>query len=230
MNEYNNNNDNKHIKNIQERFKNKLMIKSNSLNDFSSTILGESVNLNDVRPSSPVSIVNAGTSISSPLSGLKSNISSPPRQIYEAPARLSAMSQNQTKKRSLTLTDYNDDNFLILENSSHLSQDIIELVKNADSGLKAGVEPSLCDDAMGGTYFLRDKQKNNLLVCKPGNEEPNSPQHPARIKCSTVKSYGTAYKGRIVPGFSMFREVAAYILDDGFSGVPETALGKSFIV
>jgi hypothetical protein len=31
---------------------------------------------------------------------------------------------------------------------------------------------------------------------------------------------------RIVPGFGMYREVAAYILDDGFSGVPPTALAK----
>ena len=205
-------------------------IKSTSLNELCA--ISDSISLSDSSLTisegkiSPVSILSSSpiddriySPTSSPLR-CTSNYLSPPR-IYEAPARLS-MPTLTTKKRSLTLTDFNDDNFVHLESSTSVSQDVIDLVKSADAGIKAGVEPFLCDDAMGGTYFLRDKAKNAVLVCKPGDEELHSPHHPSRIKYS----YGTAYKGRIVPGFSMFREVAAYILDGSFAGVPETALGK----
>jgi len=220
------------------RFKSSFMMKSTSLNELCA--ISDSISLTDSYSSlttsegkiSPVSIISSSpiddrispTSLmSSPSrsSYSNSNYVSPSR-IYEAPARLSIPVTPLTKKRSLTLTDFNDDNFVHLESSSFASQDMIELVKSADAGIKAGVEPFLCDDAMGGTYFLRDKAKNAVLVCKPGDEELHSPHHPSRIKYR----YGTAYKGRIVPGFSMFREVAAFILDGSFAGVPETALGK----
>lgn len=147
----------------------------------------------------------------------------PPRQIYESPPRLAS---SNVKKRSLTLTDLNEDfDFIHLsDNNSNVSEEFKGLIKTADNALKLGMEPVLCDDALGGTYFLRTDQEENFycLVAKPGNEECNSPLHK---QSNNNKAYGS-YKGRIVPGFSMFREVAAYILDSKHAGVPETSLGS----
>jgi len=143
------------------------MIKSNSLSEL--CLISESIKISDSSSSgikdnsssggrSPVSIVS-----SSPLSNDKvylSATSSPlrtpqpqPMQIYESPARLSVPS---TKKRSLTLSDFNEDQgFIHLESSSYVSTNFIELVKAADEGIKKGQNPYLCDEACGGTYFLR---------------------------------------------------------------------------
>lgn len=137
------------------------------------------------------------------------------------------------KKRSLTLTDLNEDfDFVHLaDNNSNVSEEFRGLIKAADNALKVGMEPVLCDDALGGTYFLRTDQEENCycLVAKPGNEECNLPLHKTQVQRkqsnNNKASYGF-YKGRIVPGFSMFREVAAYILDSKHAGVPETTIGS----
>ena len=143
------------------------MIKSNSLSELCA--ISESIKISDSSSSSnsikdnssggrsPVSIVSL-----SPLSNDKVYLSAtssplrtpqPHQQIYESPARLSVPSK---KKRSLTLSDFNEDQgFVHLESSSYVSTNFIELVKAADIGIKAGQQPYLCDEACGGTYFLR---------------------------------------------------------------------------
>lgn len=114
--------------------------------------------------------------------------------------------------------------FCSLETSREeiMRSDLPDLVHSADAGLKAGVHPVMADDAMGGCYFMRDKSRSIQLVFKPSDEEPNAPNNP-----QGGGSYGSAYKGRIVPGFGMYREVAAYIIDsDNFAGVPPTDICK----
>lgn len=118
------------------------------------------------------------------------------------------------------------------------------LVSRADAGMKSGVDPTLADGALGGTYFLRDAQRSPCVVCKPGDEEPNGPWNPH----STPRPAGngssnasnnnnnnssnannakwSSYKGRIIPGFGMYREVATYLLNGTFVGVPPTALAR----
>lgn len=114
--------------------------------------------------------------------------------------------------------------FCSLETSREeiMRSDLPALVQSADAGLKAGVHPVIAEDAMGGCYFMRDKSRSIQLVFKPSDEEPNAPNNPQRDG-----SYGCAYKGRIVPGFGMYREVAAYTIDfDNFAGVPPTDICK----
>ena len=103
--------------------------------------------------------------------------------------------------------------------------DLPILISHVNEGMKNGVKPMLADGAMGGTYFLRDTQKNMTIVCKPGDEEPNSPHNPYQIS-THPSGWGAAYKGKILPGFGMYREVAAYLLDYGFAGVPPTQLAR----
>ena len=146
------------------------MIKSNSLSELCA--ISESIKISDCSISSGTSGIkdNSGSSggrspvsivSSSPLSNDKVYLATssplrtpqPHQQIYEAPARLSVPSN---KKRSLTLSDFNEDQgFVHLENSSYVSTNFIELVKAADMGIKGGQQPYLCDEACGGTYFLR---------------------------------------------------------------------------
>lgn len=103
-----------------------------------------------------------------------------------------------------------------------MNSDLPSLVQYADAGLKAGVDPVMAEDAMGGCYFLRDKSRSIQLVFKPSDEEPNAPNNPQK-----GGTYGGAYSGRIVPGFGMYREVATYIIDiDNFAGVPPTEICK----
>jgi hypothetical protein len=96
------------------------------------------------------------------------------------------------------------------------------LISKADAGMKRGVEPVMADGGLGGTYFLKDSVRNACIVCKPGDEEPNGPWNPHNTR--TAK--WAAYKGRIIPGFGMYREVATYLLNAGFVGVPPTALAR----
>lgn len=54
------------------------------------------------------------------------------------------------------------------------------------------------------------------FIHKIGDEEPNSHNNPYQEQNGT---WGCIYKGGIIPGFGMYREVAAYILDGGFAGL-----------
>jgi hypothetical protein len=96
------------------------------------------------------------------------------------------------------------------------------LVSKADAGMKSGIDPVLADGALGGTYFLRDSNRDPCIICKPGDEEPNAPWNPH----SPRNTKWSAYKGRIIPGFGMYREVATYLLNGAFVGVPPTALAR----
>lgn len=132
-----------------------------------------------------------------------------------------------TRQRSFTLPDHNKlDCHISLEPSPQEDGvDYIELealTQRVDLALQNGMVPMLADGALGGTYFLRDKGKAVCLVCKPGDEEPNAANNPHQATAEEEK----AYKGDVVPGSGMYREVAAYLLDRGFSGVPPTRLAK----
>jgi len=109
--------------------------------------------------------------------------------------------------------------------------DLAYAIQCADGGLKAGMEPILAD-GVGGTYMLRDRSAQFCIVVKPGDEEANSENNPhqyrQQLSSPRTKPHQTrSYKGKIVPGFCMYREVAACLLDgEGFSFVPPTQLVK----
>mmetsp|Transcript_10379 Transcript_10379/g.10452 ORF Transcript_10379/g.10452 Transcript_10379/m.10452 type:complete len:523 (+) Transcript_10379:71-1639(+) len=145
----------------------------------------------------------------------------------EAPARLQSQSQPLFSLRQANSIEIGDNVFCRLDTrlSSIISADLPSLVQCADFGLKSGIEPCLVDGCLGGTYFLRDLNKNITVVWKPADEEPFAPQNPRQSE-NFLGKHRQAYKGAIVPGFGMFREVVAFSLDKGLAGVPPTHLAK----
>lgn len=144
----------------------------------------------------------------------------------EAPGRLQ-LTPNVVygyRCRSMTLPDNLGDPFCRLDGSraDKRENDLCHLVECVDDGLKCGIRPILADGALGGTYFLRDKERTIRLVFKPADEEPNAPNNPHSHSTHVRGSY----KGGVLPGFGVYREVCAYLLDRGFAGVPPTHLAK----
>ena len=135
-------------------------------------------------------------------------ISKSPTMGYssEAPARLNSpqrfLKPFRQRAVSLSILERSCESFVTLENTSTALFDLPTLVSRADTGLKYGVDPILAEGAMGGTYFLRDKGRLITVVCKPGDEEPNSPNNPYQEQNGFL---GSAYKGRIIPGKIMVK-------------------------
>lgn len=75
----------------------------------------------------------------------------------------------------------------------------------------------LCDEGVGGTYFIRD-HRTPLAVFKPSDEEPGAILNPKK----------KLDKPLLPPGGGARREYAAYALDEGHAGVPETHLVQNF--
>jgi hypothetical protein len=72
----------------------------------------------------------------------------------------------------------------------------------------------LCSQGIGGTYFIKNEDGKRIAVFKPSDEEPGSESNPK----------GMVDDPLMPPGGGSIREVAAYVLDQGFAGVPETYL------
>ena len=103
-----------------------------------------------------------------------------------------------------------------------------DLVRRASLALDAGVSPTLVDDGLGGTYFIRDEHGDELSVFKPRDEEPNAINNPKNEGRSGLGEAGL--KGGIRIGDAAFNEAAAYLLDarsGHFSRVPPTAIARS---
>jgi len=74
---------------------------------------------------------------------------------------------------------------------------------------------ALCEEGVGGTYFIKDPSGSYVAVFKPSDEEPGAAANPKDLIDEPL----------LPPGGGYLREVAAYLLDrDHFSGVPETFL------
>jgi hypothetical protein len=207
--------------------------------------LTSEINTNYLADHSPTSVDQlSGPSPSIPTAGLARDdhmgVKVPPsyfvgtssRELsssYSEPTRFCAPSL-LTRQRSFTLPDHNRlDCFLQLEPAMSDGEfvnytELAALVERADNGLHNGVLPVLAEGALGGTYFLRDKARAICLVCKPGDEEPNAVNNPHQVLAGD--GLDPAYKGEILPGTGMYREVAAYVLDKGFAGVPPTHLAR----
>jgi len=73
----------------------------------------------------------------------------------------------------------------------------------------------LSDSGVGGTYVVsRIENSDPIAIFKPIDEEPGSSGNP---KCTQ-----NSFVPLISPGNGAYREVAAYKIDKGFVGVPET--------
>jgi len=72
----------------------------------------------------------------------------------------------------------------------------------------------LCPEGVGGTYFVRNERGDNIGVFKPTDEEPGAVNNPKQAVDNLL----------LPPGGGYLREIAAYLLDNSFAGVPETYL------
>jgi len=120
---------------------------------------------------------------------------------------------------------------LVDENLPFSEKRMLDIAKKCREGMIRGVRPELCEEGVGGTYFLRDVKGNKIAVFKPEDEEPfsiNNPKgfSPSKETYSVQNQNG--FKEGIMVGEASVRECAAFLLDhNGFSGVPLTHLALS---
>ncbi|CAJ1835607.1 unnamed protein product [Sphenostylis stenocarpa] len=100
-----------------------------------------------------------------------------------------------------------------------------QLVKDIMMAIKVGVEPIPIQGGLGGAYYFRNTDRENVAIVKPTDEEPYAPNNPKGFVGKTLGQPGLKRSVRV--GETGFREVAAYLLDhDHFANVPSTALVK----
>jgi len=101
---------------------------------------------------------------------------------------------------------------------------LLTALDQAILGLQAGTLPKSAGDGTSGTYFLRSARGASVGCFKPRDEEPHAPNNPNKM-------YGQLGQEGLKPGVcsgeAWKREVAAYLLDRGFAGVPPTAAIES---
>lgn len=98
-----------------------------------------------------------------------------------------------------------------------------ELVMDIMKAIKNGIDPIPVRSGLGGAYFFRNCQGENIAIVKPTDEEPYAPNNPKGFIGNALGRPGLKRSVRV--GETGFREVAAYLLDhDGFANVPSTAL------
>lgn len=112
----------------------------------------------------------------------------------------------------------------ILGCSSHFSR-TKQLVKEIVDAMNSGVDPIPVHSGLGGAYYFRNCQGDNVAIVKPTDEEPYAPNNPKGFVGKALGQPGLKRSVRV--GETGFREVAAYLLDyDNFANVPCTALVK----
>lgn len=85
-------------------------------------------------------------------------------------------------------------------------------VTEARSLIEAG-HFSLCEEGVGGTYFINNPDGSIKAIFKPSDEEPGSPNNPKNVIKNPI----------LPPGGGSMRELAAYFMDrQNFAGVPPT--------
>jgi len=95
----------------------------------------------------------------------------------------------------------------------------VSLVQN---GFNKNMNPDKTQFGISGSYFLKDKMRNQIAIFKPMDEEPLAPNNYKGYK---GKFGELSLRNGIYSGGLCLREVAAYYLDSkGIHGVPETIL------
>jgi hypothetical protein len=99
-------------------------------------------------------------------------------------------------------------------------QNLADLAKE---GLASGYKPELCEEGVGGTYFLFDENGEKIAVFKPQDEEPYNLNNPKGYRPRSG-SFASCKEGILI-GEASVRECAAFVLDHGnFANVPPTDL------
>eukprot|EP00301_Raphidiophrys_heterophryoidea_P009850 c14854_g1_i1.p1 GENE.c14854_g1_i1~~c14854_g1_i1.p1 ORF type:complete len:463 (-),score=84.37 c14854_g1_i1:100-1488(-) len=102
-----------------------------------------------------------------------------------------------------------------------ISQVLAETISEAEDALYAGNHPHALEDGMGGVYRIVGLKGQPLAIFKPCGEEVGCIDNPKGY--TPVEEFRAARAG-IGAGEAAFREVAAYVLDKDFAGVPPTTL------
>jgi len=91
-----------------------------------------------------------------------------------------------------------------------------EFVRQIRQNLRTVPNPFLlCEEGVGGSYFVVDSDSRKIGIFKPTDEEPGAPNNPKNL----------IDKPLLPPGGGAAREVAAFLLDhQGRAGVPRTYL------
>lgn len=142
----------------------------------------------------------------------KSNCWTQELNTSDVPLNLS--SQNPSDDNSI-----NSHEILQPADVTTLHQNLPQWVQDSCLSIKNG-NTKLCQSGVGGTYFVYDSEtinpKNISSVFKPIDEEPGAPNNP--------KENPPSFVPMMAWGAGAHREVAAFKLDKGFAGVPETHL------
>lgn len=108
---------------------------------------------------------------------------------------------------------------------SHMFSGTKQLAKDITKAIKVGIEPIPIHSGLGGAYYFRNINGENVAIVKPTDEEPYAPNNPKGFVGKALGQPGLKRSVRV--GETGFREVAAYLLDhDHFANVPSTALVK----
>lgn len=91
------------------------------------------------------------------------------------------------------------------------TEEVPELVQSARTLLEKN-GANLCPDGVGGTYFIKGLNGKIESVFKPIDEEPGAVNNPKDLLADPL----------LPPGGGAKREIAAFLLDKGHAGVPET--------
>ncbi|CAI0454436.1 unnamed protein product [Linum tenue] len=99
------------------------------------------------------------------------------------------------------------------------------LVREITIAMRNGVNPTPTHGGLGGAYYFKNCQYENIAIVKPTDEEPYAPNNPKGFVGKALGQPGLKRSVRV--GETGFREVAAYLLDRGhFANVPPTVLVK----
>ncbi|KAH7532804.1 phosphatidylinositol 4-kinase gamma 5 [Ziziphus jujuba] len=102
---------------------------------------------------------------------------------------------------------------------------IKKLVMDIVTAIKNGIDPVPVCSGLGGAYYFKNCDGDNIAIVKPTDEEPYAPNNPKGFVGKAIGQPGLKRTVRV--GETGFREVAAYLLDyDHFANVPSTALVK----
>lgn len=100
-----------------------------------------------------------------------------------------------------------------------------KLIKEIVKAMKNGIDPIPVCGGLGGAYYLRNLDGDNVAIVKPTDEEPYAPNNPKGFVGKALGQPGLKRSVRV--GETGFREVAAYLLDhDHSANVPFTVLVK----
>jgi len=116
-----------------------------------------------------------------------------------------------------------DEEFVGLIDVNNSPTKLKPIIEIAWKGLKVGNAPELCEEGVGGTYFMHDETHQKVAVFKPQDEEPFHVNNPKGF--SPRRGSESGFKEGILVGEASIRECAAFLLDHGsFAGVPVTDL------